>query len=318
MPAYDTSVVTSTVATMFLVVIVGYAARKLKFLDGGFQKKLSDIIICIAQPFLIVSSITSIEYSDEKLRQGLYIVVMGLIIHAVTAAIAFVSALYLKGRDEAARTITEFGILFANCGFLGIPVMKALFGDIGGFWVSFYIIVFNIVQWTYGMLILGRGRNDIKMNLRKVLVNYGTVPCLIGIVLYLLRVNIPTPIAGAMSYVGSLCTPVSMLIIGGTIATIPLKKLLTNVRVYIFCAVKLLIVPAIVILLARLFALSMEMTLVATVVSSLPTAANVAMFGEKYDIAPDYAAHAVGMVTLLSAATVPIMMKFAVWTMSVI
>lgn len=305
----DTSVVTSTVATMFLVVLVGCAAQKLGFFPGDTRKRLSDLIICIAQPFLIVSSILSIDYSAEKLREGLFIMAMGVGIHAATAAVAFVSALWRK--DPAERNITEFGTLFANCGFLGIPVLKALFGDIGGFWASFYIIIFNIIQWTYGMFVLGRGWSDIKMSFKKMLLNYGTVPSFIGITLFLTRVKLPSPVMSMMNYIGSLCTPVSMLIIGGIIATIPVKRLLTSGKVYAFCVVKLLVVPAVIITLARLCGLSDEMVMFAAVVSSLPTAANVAMFGEKYDIAPDYAAHSVGMATLLSAATVPLMMKFA-------
>jgi predicted permease len=307
--ALDINVVTNTVATMFLLLCVGYAARKLKFFDAELQKKLSDIIICIAQPFLIIYSVLSIDYSNEKLKQGFFIMAIGIGVHALTAAIAYIAAIRHKNNNE--RAITEFGILFANCGFLGIPVLKALFGDVGGFWASFYIIIFNLVQWTYGMLILGRGRDNIKMNLKNVMVNYGTIPCLIGITLFLLRIRLPSPVMNASNYIGSLCTPVSMLVIGGTIATIPFKKLFSNVKIYYLCAVKLFAVPFIVILVCKLIGLSSDMIMFAAVMSSLPTAANVAMFGEHYNIVPDFASHASGLATLLSAVTVPIMMKFA-------
>lgn len=310
----DTSVVTNTVATMFLVICVGYMARKLKFFDGEFQKKLSNLIICIAQPFLIIHSIMNIEYSDAKLKEGFFILLIGVGIHAVTAAIAFMVTLCYKNNDE--HTITEFGILFANCGFLGIPVLKALFGDIGGFWAAFYIIIFNVIQWTYGMTILGRGRANIKINLKNMLVNYGTTPCLIGITLFILRVKLPSPFMGASYYIGSLCTPVSMLIVGGTIATIPIKRLVSNIKVYYMGAVKLFLVPVTIILLCKLIGLSNDMIMFAAVMSALPTAANVAMFGERYNISPDYASHTVGMITLLSAVSVPIMMKFSEFVIS--
>lgn len=305
----DTRVVTETVATMFLVICVGYAARKLNFLNESFQKKLSDLIICVAQPFLIINSIMNIEYSDEKLKEGVFILLIGVGVHAVTALIAFIAARGYKDKDE--RAITEFGILFANCGFLGIPVLRALFGDTGGFWAAFYIIVFNIVQWTYGMTVLGRDRGDIKINLKSMLVNYGTIPCFIGIALFVLRVRLPSPVMGASYYIGSLCTPVSMLIVGGTIATIPPKKLISDKKIYYMGAVKLLLVPSVVIILSKLIGLSGEMIMFAAVMSALPTAANVVMFGERHNIAPGYASHAVGFITLLSAVTIPVIMKFA-------
>ncbi len=305
----NTNVVTNTVATMFLVICVGYAARKLHFFDGEFQKKLSNLIICIAQPFLIIHSIMNIEYSDAKLREGFFILLVGIGVHTVTAAMAFIFTLRFKNHDE--HTIAEFGILFANCGFLGIPVLKALFGDIGGFWAAFYIIIFNIIQWTYGMTILGRGREYIKINLKNMIVNYGTIPCLIGITLFILKVKLPSPILGASYYIGSLCTPVSMLIVGGTIATIPFKRLISNMKVYYMGAVKLFLVPVTVILLCKIFGLSDDMIMFAAVMSALPTAANVVMFGERYYISPDFASHAVGMITLLSAVSIPVMMKFS-------
>ncbi len=300
---YNIGVVTETVATMFLVICVGYIAGKFGFLSKETQKRLSDIIICIAQPFLIVSSIINIEYSKEKLNQGFFIIGIGVIIHAITAGIAFISVLKIKNKDE--KTITEFGLLFANCGFLGIPVLKALFGDIGGFWASFYIIVFNLIQWTYGMLLLGRGRSGIKMNFKKIIINYGTIPCAIGLVLFMINIKLPSPLLGAAGYIGSLCTPVSMLIIGGTIATIKPIKLITNLKVYYFCLIKLIIIPFIIISAAKLAGLEYNMILFASVMSGLPTAANVAMFAEKHEIAPDFAAHAVGMATLLSCLTLP-------------
>jgi predicted permease len=305
----DISVVTDTVATMFLLLCVGYAARKLKYFDGDLQKKLSNVIICIAQPFLIVYSILSIEYSDEKLKEGFFIMLIGIGIHALTAAIGYIAAIKHKNNNE--RTITEFGILFANCGFMGIPVLKALFGNVGGFWASFYIIIFNLVQWTYGMLILSRSRDDIKMNFKNIFLNYGTVPCLTGIILFLLRVKLPLPIMSASNYIGSLCTPISMMIIGGTIATIAPKKLITDVKIYYLCIIKLIIVPVTVILLSKLIGLQSDMIMFTAVMSSLPTAANVVMFGERYNIAPAFASHASGLTTLLSALTVPLMMKFA-------
>lgn len=311
----DTSVVTGTVATMFLVICVGYIAYKLKFFDGEFQKRMSNLIICIAQPFLIIHSIMNIEYTDKKLAEGFYILLIGVGVHAITAIIAFLTTRWYKNKNQ--QTITEFGILFANCGFLGIPVLKALFGDIGGFWAAFYIIIFNMIQWTYGMTILGRGHTGIKINLKNMLLNYGTVPCLIGIILFILRIKLPAPIMGASYYIGSLCTPISMLIVGGTIATIPIKRLVSSLKVYYMGAVKLMLVPVSVIVLCKVAGLSDDMIMFAAVMSALPTAANVAMFGERYDISPDYASHAVGMITLLSAVTIPVIMKLSEFVISI-
>jgi len=310
----DTSSVGYSVLTMLLVVVVGYIAQKLNFFPGDTRKRYSDLIIRIGQPFLIVGSITSIEYSSEKLKDGFFVLLLGLATIALAGVIAFFATLWMKNKDE--RKIAEFGSMFSNCGFMGIPILRAVFGDIGAFWAAFYLIALNLCQWTYGIYIWSRGRDDIKLNLKSILLNYGTVPSAIGILLFVTRVPIPAPVLDSINYVGSLCTPISMLVIGALIATIEPKRLVTNVKIYIFCFIKLFVVPFVVITVCHFVGLSNEMMLFIAVICSLPSPSNVAMFGEKFDILPDFAAHAVGMGTILSTLTVPIMVRYAEFLLS--
>lgn len=305
----DFSLLLTTVATMFIILLVGFAARKLGYIDEKCSKYLSNLIICVGQPFMIIDAVVSIPYSAENLKTAVYILILGTAVHALTALIAYFAVFRMKNQDE--RRISEFGLLFANCGFLGFPILRSLFGDLGVFWGSFYVIVFNIVTWTYGMFILKRVRSEIKMSPLRMVWNYGTTPCVIGLLLFLLRIKLPAPLSSAVSYIGSLCTPLSMLIVGGLLATIPFKKLFTSGKVYYVCAVKLFLIPAAVILAARLFGLPDNFTLFAAVMSALPTAANSSMFGERYGICPEYGAHLVGMSTLLSSFTVPVMLFLA-------
>lgn len=306
---FDFSVLTDTVITMFLLLIIGYAARKLNYTDDKFSKGLSNFIICVAQPFMIISAVLGIEYSPENLKTGFFVMLLGLLIHALTAVAAFAATFKFRNNDE--RRITEFSILFANCGFLGFPILKSMFGDIGVFWGSFFVIMYNIVTWTYGMYILGRARSQIKMSFVKMILNYGTTPCIIGIVLFLLRVKLPSPVMSAMNYMGSLCTPLSMIIIGGLLATIPFGRLFTNLKVYYVCVIRLFVITAVITLTAKVCGLSSEFVLFSTVMSAVPTAANSAMFAERYDLMPEYGAHMVGMTTLLSAFTIPVMVTLS-------
>ena len=186
-----------------------------------------------------------------------------------------------------------------------------MFGDVGVFWGSFYVIVFNIVTWTYGMYILGRARSSIKINFVKMIWNYGTTPCLIGLALFIFRVKLPSPVLSAMIYLGSLCTPISMLIVGSLLATIPFKKLFSTPKIYYSCAIRLIIIPLIVILIGKAVGLGRDMLLFSAIMACVPTAANSAMFAERYDLETVYAAHVVGMSTLLSAATIPLMIWVA-------
>jgi len=312
---FDFQVMLNTVITMFLILVIGFLARKLRFTNDTSSKFLSNFVICVAQPFLIVNSVISIEYSPENLKTAAFIVVLGVATHIVTAVIAFTATFKMKDVDE--RRLTEYSMLFANCGFLGFPILQSMFGDIGLFWGAFYIVVFNMASWTYGMYILSRSRPQIKMSFVKIFLNYGSTPCIIGIVLFLLQVKIPAPLKSTMNYMGSLCTPLTMIIVGGLLATVPFKKMFTNLKIYYQCIVRLLVCPLVVALLCRLVGLESEMILFGTVMAALPTAANTVMFSEKFDIKSDFAAHGVGLTTLLSAATVPVVVYITMFIINI-
>ena len=306
---FDFQVLLNTVITMFLILVIGFLARKLGFTDGTSSKFLSNFVICVAQPFLIVNSVVSIEYSTENLKTAGFIVLIAVGTHIVTGIIARTATFKMKNVDE--RRLTEYSMLFANCGFLGFPILTSMFGDIGVFWGSFYIVVFNMTSWTYGMFILSKARPQIKMSFVRMFLNYGSTPCIIGIVLFLLRVKLPAPLLSAMSYMGSICTPITMIIVGGLLATIPFNKMFTNLKVYYQCLIRLFVCPITVTLLCRLIGMESQMILFATAMAALPTAANTAMFSERFEIKSDFAAHGVGLTTLLSAVSIPVVVYVA-------
>ena len=307
--AQNMSQLYSTVITLFLVLAVGFVARKCKIIDETASKRFSTLIVCIGQPFMIIGSQIHIEYSHENLKTGVMILALGAAAHIIIAAIAFVSMMKVKDLDE--RKIAEFSVIFANCGFMGFPVLSAMFGERGLFFGSFYVILYNLFTWSWGMVILGRKRPDIKINPYKMIVNYGTVPCIIGFLIFALRIPIPEPLARATDYIGSLCTPVSMLITGGLISTMSIKELFAQKILYFISALKLIVVPLIVCVIAAFVGLSDELVIFVTIMSGLPTAANAVMFSEMYDIKPPLAAGVVGMTTLLSTATLPIVIGVA-------
>ena len=180
----------NTIATLFIMLIVGYIAGKLGIVDGVASKKLSNLIITIAQPALIIYSIVKMQYSAENLELGLKTLALGFAVHLFMGAVAFIACLKIKELNE--RKILEFSMVFGNTGFIGIPIMESLFGDVGGFMASFIVVSFNILMWTLGIAILGRKRDDIKLTLKKALINKGTIPSVIGFSVFLLPILVPS------------------------------------------------------------------------------------------------------------------------------
>jgi predicted permease len=299
----DITVVTNAVLTLFLLIITGYAARKLKIIDADLSKKLSNLVIVIGQPFMLIGALLKNDYSPELLKTGLTVTLIALGAHTLLAVFAHIFVLGFKEPDE--RKILEFSMVFANCAFIGFPILEAAFGPKGLFYGSFYVIAFNIFMWSYGMILLGRNRSDIKISPLKMFVNYGTTPCIAGLCLYALQLNPPVFFMNAASFLGSICTPLSTLVIGGLLATCTLREIFLSGKIYLFCFIKLLALPTLMVLIAKLINLPDELIYLAAIMSALPTAANTAMFAEIYDIKPSYAAQAVGLSSLLSVITIP-------------
>lgn len=215
----------------------------------------------------------------------------------------------MQVKEQKERRVTEFCIIFANSGFFGFPLLRAVYGNIGVFWGGFYLTIFQFVMWTYGVFVLGRANRDFKIKLTKIFFNNGTIPCVIGFVLYILQVPVYQPVFDSMNTIGATCTPLSMFVIGNMIAGIPLKKLFSKPITYYASFVRLVILPIVCGLLLDILGFSREMAIFGALMMSLPCASASAMFAETYDIKPELAAQTVGISTLLSVGTIPLVLQ---------
>ncbi len=313
------SALLTTVATLFLMLIVGFFAGKLGIVHPTASKNLSRLIITIGQPALIIYSLVKMEYSAEHLKFGFGVLLLGLALHLFFSLIAYVAFLPIRSLDE--RKLTEFAAIFGNVGFIGFPILESLLGDMGVFAGAFFVVSFNLTLWTWGIAILARKREDIKLTPKKILLNYGTVPSLIGVVIYLLKGLLPSVLPQgvmtgisyaapafltALSYLSSLCTPISMLIIGALLARSNPLRLFTSGKLYYLCAVKLFALPLLVCGIMKLLGFDAFLIQFAVVVSAMPSATTATMLAELHEISPTYSAATIGFTSLISTLSMPL------------
>lgn len=300
----------NTIITLFILLIVGFICGKTGVIDSVASKKLSALIIKVGQPALIIYSLIKMDYSAKNLSLGLWTLLFGFIIHGVLAVIAYFTFMNIKDLNE--RKLLEFSAVFGNVGFLGIPILESVLGDTGAFMGAFFVVSFNVVLWTWGISILARKRSDIKLTPKKLL-NFGTVPCFIGFILFICCkpfFNFPTFVMSGLSYTASLCTPISMLIIGALLATRTAKQIFASPKVYLLSLFKLLLMPVLVCVVLKLLGLDDWILFAATVVG-MPSATTVTMLAELYDVNPGFSAQAVGTTSLFSVITMPLVIFFA-------
>ena len=309
------------VLTMFVVLIVGFILGKTRIIDEVSSKGLSRLIVMVAQPALIISSITSAKYSLDNLKLALLGLGFSLAMHCILALLARILCMRIKSFDE--RKITEFAIVFGNTGFLGIPLFSVLFPKNGAFVSSFFMAGFNILLWIIGLGIIARGRDDIKLTAKKIFINKGTIASLIGFIIFLVPAipacssfELPTFLRTALTYISGLCTPISMLLAGALIARKSLKTIFSSAKIYYLILMRLALIPIIFCFLLKIFGFSDFWVIFLTVALGLPSATSTITFAEVFDTSPEYAAQCVGATTLFSIATMPCVVLLAKWICS--
>jgi predicted permease len=299
----------NTVITLALVMAAGFIGSKLNVVDDVASKKLSLLILRIGQPFLILSSILGVESSKENLALGFKTLLIGFAIHIFIAIVAFGVCAGYKHFNE--KKLSEFAIVFGNVGFMGFPILESLYGAKGLFMGVFIVISFNILLWSLGIFILGRGRSDMKLTIKKVFINFGTVPSFIGLIVFISGIRLPDFVYSTASYLGSLCTPISLIITGALLAKKKPAEIFLAPKIYFVSFVRLIVIPLLICTVAKLIGFDYDYIMFLTVVTAMPCAAIISMLAELYDINPGYAAQSVGTSSLLSIATMPCVLLLA-------
>lgn len=287
---------------MFALMLLGLLLSRRGMITEQGSRDLSNVLLYAVIPCVILRSYMS-EFSMEKLRA------MGL--SALIAVIAFAASIAVAYLTCGTRhRIENFAVAFGNAGFIGIPLVTAVFGPEAAFYVVSFSTFANLLQWTYGIVIIS-GKKET-MNLRMVFVNPVFISMVIGIALFVLQPTLPTVVTGTIGYIADGNTVLAMIILGYYLSKVQLRSLFADVRLYLFSALRLLVVPAVTILVFLPFPFARgEITLITLIAAATPIASSTAIFAQKFDQDYRRAVSYVCLSTILSVATLPLVMLFA-------
>ena len=287
---------------MFALMLLGLLLSRRGMITEQGSRDLSNVLLYAVIPCVILRSYMS-EFSTEKLRA------MGL--SALIAVIAFAASIAVAYLTCGTRhRIENFAVAFGNAGFIGIPLVTAVFGPEAAFYVVSFSTFANLLQWTYGIVIIS-GKKET-MNLKMVFVNPVFISMVIGIALFVLQPTLPTVVTGTIGYIADGNTVLAMIILGYYLSKVQLRGLFADVRLYLFSALRLLVVPAVTILVFLPFPFARgEITLNTLIAAATPIASSTAIFAQKFDQDYRRAVSYVCLSTILSVATLPLVMLFA-------
>ena len=291
-------VVGGSVLTLFLLMAVGFVFGRLGLLSDTTLSQMSKILLNVVVPCVMVASF-EVERSNRVDWQLL----------AAFAALAGTYALYMlgswllfRGQRPDQRGILRFASIYGNVGFMGLPLIQSALGGAAAMAAAMSLVVFNVVTFTHGMVLIG-GRGSVSV--RKIVLNPGTLGFLAAIALYLTGWRLPGPVNSAVGYLGSLNTPLSMIIIGGQMAHTDLLAVFREKKLYAASAVKLIGLPVLTALVLLPFRLDPVIFTALVILSGCPTAGVTSLFSQNMGKDAGLAARQVTLSTLLCVITLP-------------
>lgn len=297
-------VVGGSVLTLFLLMSVGFGFGRAGLLTGTALSQLSRILMYVVTPCIMLTSF-EVERTAENQAQllaalaamaGLYVAYMLL------------SQVLFPRAGEAHQGIMRFAAVYGNAGFMGLPLIQSVMGDEAMMVAVVGLGIFNAVSWTQGRALIG-GRKEL--SLKKLALNPGIIGFVGGLLLYFTGWRFPGPLDSAVAYLGSLNTPLAMVVIGGQMAQADLVKVFSTRKLYLVSAVKLLAVPMLTALALLPFRPDPVIYVAAVILAGCPTAGATSLFAQSMGKDAALAAQQVTLSTLLCVVTLPVMASLA-------
>lgn len=320
----STSIITfNQILIIFIIIAIGVICYKVKLIDDETNNRLSSILLMLVNPMVIFVSYQR-EFEKELLEGLLISLLLSVITHVISILI---SHLLIKKKRRKKGNIANHSInkyvdnedvevermssIYSNVGFMGIPLMYGIFGTEGVFYATASVTIFNIFLWTHGVVMMsGTNEWSLKSMLKKLL-SPSIIAIVLGLICFLFQIMVPDVVFDAFQHVANINTPFAMLIAGVTIGKTDFKKLITNYRIYFIAFIKLLLIPAVLLLIYGMLPISNKVFTTAVIMAAAPTATTGILFSLKYKKNAIYSAEIFTVTTLLSAITIPFIVMLA-------
>lgn len=299
----DIQVVVTLMAALFIVVIVGFVSRKTHLMGGDFDRSLSVFVIQVTCPALVLASTMGDRMPDRSH------IPMLLLISAATYAILIILAYILPrlmGVKPELRGMYSFMLTYSNVGFIGYPIVASIFGSDAVFYACILNVFNTLTIFIFGvMFVTGesmKGGMDWKLFRSPAM-----IATYIAVIIVCLGWHAPKFISQPVSLVGNMTVPASLLIIGSSIADIPLKKMLGTPHTFIMCALKLFGLPILIFWLFSLCGMDHRLNSINMILIAMPVASFGTMFCLRYGKDETAMSQGTFWSTLLSVISIPLL-----------
>lgn len=296
---------------LYGIALLGYVTRKSGYLHENANEVLTQLVLNITLPALILFSL-DVRFSFDLAHEFLWLIAMSGYIMTISA----IFAIWLRNRSNlpgSRKPVYEGLIIFGNQGFIGFAVVYLLFGEQGIIYVTIFNLFYLLMIWSYGIFIFTRREHTI--NWTKLICNPGILSTVIGIILFFLPFGWPSVISTGLEMIGKMTVPLSMMIIGILIANIQTKSLWSMIKessLWKMTFARLIFIPLLLLPFA-LFSIPSLLLIIAVIVSGMPSASTVSLYAERYGADSYYGAVGVLLTNVLCVITIPILYFFVMF-----
>ena len=289
---------------LFLMMLCGYLLVHFGLLKSSDSKPLSILLVYIVVPCTIINAF-QIEFSKEAASGFLLAVICALIIHILLFLIV-----YGLDRFFHFSNIEKASLIYSNAGNLIIPLVSAILGEQWVLYASAFMVVQLFIIWTHGKsLVMGKKGTDLKA----ILLNVNLIAYVLGLMMFLTRLQLPEILRGTVKSLGGIVGPVGMIMIGMILANVDMKSIVKGKRIWVITFLKMIAIPAIIILImkfsgiSRMAAEGVTIVYIALMATMTPSASTVTQMAQLYDQDVNTSTAINTITTLLCVATMPLL-----------
>lgn len=242
---------------LLAMMAVGFWCYKKRWITEETSGQISKLVVNIFNPILVVNGVLGQNSSEAGNNLG-YNIAFIILYFIILCIMGKLILLILKPQAEQ-KSVYRLMTIFSNVGFMGIPVIRSIFGNGAMIYVAFYLLAYNIMLYTYGMYLARKSAEECSFakNTQKSkgffqqMLNPGVIAALIAVVIFVANITLPEAVCSFCDYMGNTTIPLSMVLIGVSMAQANMREVFTDWRIYVFVLLRMVLLP-----LAMIFLLS--------------------------------------------------------------
>ena len=313
----DITVVLEQMGKLFLILLLGVFLAKKELLDLHTKQKLTKLLLYVTTPLMMIDAfhdrmLSLQEQEDTGVSVGM-LFADSFLFYALLMILSAALVLCIRAPKEQ-RRLYLFMTIFGNVGFMGFPVVNSVYGKEGLFYAAIVNSVFNIIIYTFGVLLMGgasAGNGSLKERIRgvpwkKLLLTPAVIATAAGVLIFVFRIRMPAILADTCDSLGGLTSPLAMLVVGANLSAVPVRSVLFDLRLDLYVVLRQIALPLLFWLMLKPFVQHPVLVPTLLLLSCMPVANTTALFATEYHGDEALASQGIFLTTLFSLVSFPL------------